>query len=74
MSELYRSLEHSQVSFEKTTQHSVQCQKGNSAFTVELNHLEDLTNILIIKFKRVSGDMPSYRDVSSKILSGMTLV
>ena len=52
----------------------MKCQKGNSVFSVELNHLEDLTNILIVKFKRMGGEMPDYRDVSSKVLQAMTLV
>ena len=44
-------------------------------FGVELNHLEDLANILIVKFKRLEGcEMRDYRDVSSKVLQAMTLV
>ena len=43
-------------------------------FSIELNHLEDLANILIVKFKRLGGEMPSYREVSSQVLSAMTLV
>ena len=74
MTELLRSLEKNQVVFQKTSQYSVRCQKGSSTFSVELNHLEDLANILIVKFKRVAGEMPNFRDVSSKVLSSMTLV
>ena len=43
-------------------------------FSVELNHLEDLANILIVKFKRLGGEMPSYREVSTQVLNAMTLV
>jgi len=74
MTELFRSLEKNQVSFQKTGEYSVRCQKGSSTFSVELNHLEDLANILILKFKRMTGEMPNYREVSSKVLSAMTLV
>ena len=36
--------------------------------------MEDLANILIIKFRKLEGEMPSYREVSSKVLQAMTLV
>ena len=74
MSKLFKSLDQNQVSFQKTSSYGVKCQKGNSVFSVELNHLEDLTNILIVKFKRMSGEMPDYREVSCKVLQAMTLV
>jgi len=74
MGELFKSLETNQVSFQKTSNFSVKCQKGASSFSVELNHLEDLANILIVKFKRLGGELPSYREVSSKVLQTMSLV
>jgi len=43
-------------------------------FSVELNHLEDLANILIVKFRRLDGAMPSYREVCGQVLNAMTLV
>lgn len=74
MSKLFKSLDQNQVSFQKTSAYGVKCQKGGSVFSVELNYLEDLTNILIVKFKRMGGEMPDYREVSSKVLQAMTLV
>ena len=68
MGELFKSLDLNQVTFQKTSSYSVKCQKGASVFSIELNHLEDLANILIVKFKRMGGEMAGYRDVSSKVL------
>ena len=75
MGELFKSLNQNQVNFQKTSNYSVRCQKGPGLlFSVELNHLEDLANILIVKFKRLQGEMPTYREVSSQVLQAMTLV
>jgi hypothetical protein len=52
----------------------VQCSKTGVNFAMELNHLEDLANILVVKFKRLSGEMQTYREISSCVLSGMDLV
>lgn len=41
---------------------------------MELNTLEDLANILVVKFKRLSGEMRGYREVSSSVLSIMNLI
>ena len=74
MSELFKALNLHQIVYQKTSSYSVKCQKGPSMFSVELNHLEDLANIFIVKFKRLGGEMPSYREVASQVLSAMVLV
>jgi len=41
---------------------------------MEICRLEDLNEILLIKFRKTIGDMSAYREISSQVLSHMTLV
>ena len=74
MNEMFKALETLKVQFKKSGPYGVKCQKTGVNFSMELNHMEDLANILIVKFKRLGGEMPSYREVSSQVLLAMTLV
>lgn len=74
MNEIFKALETSKVQFKKSGPYGVKCQKTGINFSMELNHMEDLTNILIVKFKRLSGEIPAYRELSSKVLGAMQLV
>ena len=77
MNEIYRSLKINKVHYKQTGPFKVECTLQHPqqlTFTMELNHLEDLMNILIVKFKRVSGEMSQYRDTSSSVLRQMALV
>jgi hypothetical protein len=40
---------------------------------MEINHLEDLASIFLVKFKRLSGETWAFKDVSGKVLSAMNL-
>lgn len=41
---------------------------------MEICRLEDLAEILLVKFRKVGGEMGSYREVCHGLLQGMTLV
>jgi hypothetical protein len=40
---------------------------------MEIAHLDNLDSIYIVKFKRLAGEIWSYKEVSSKVLSSMNL-
>ena len=40
---------------------------------MEINHLENLENIYVVKFKRLAGETGAYKDISGRVLSGMNL-
>lgn len=50
------------------------CQKGQISWTVEICRLEDLAEILLVKFRKTQGEMGAYREVCHALLQGMTLV
>ena len=35
--------------------------------------MQDLESIFIVKFKRLAGEMPQYKEVSGKVLQNMNL-
>ena len=74
MNEMFKALETLKVQFKKSGPYGVKCQKTGVNFSMELNHMEDLANILIVKFRRLSGETSAYRDLASKVLSQMSLV
>ena len=40
---------------------------------MEIAHLDDLDSIYIVKFKRLAGEVWSYKEVSNKVLGSMDL-
>lgn len=40
---------------------------------MELNYLEDLSKVYLVKFKRTAGDSWAFKEVSSKVLQAMNL-
>ena len=38
---------------------------------MEIEHLDNLENIYVIKFKRLAGETWTYKEISGKVLSGM---
>lgn len=51
----------------------MRCQKNNVRFDMEITHLDSCDNVYLVKFKRLAGETWSYKEVSSKVLSGMNL-
>jgi len=41
---------------------------------MEVCRLEDLNEILLVKFRKTTGDMFVYREISAQILANMNLV
>lgn len=53
--------------------YGLRCQKNNVRFDMELTHLDNLDNIFVVKFKRLAGELPHYKEVSGKVLGNMNL-
>ena len=70
---MVRSLDSNRVSYKKVGLFGLRCQKNNVRFDMEIAHLDNLDNIYVVKFKRLAGEMPSYKEVSGKVLSNMNL-
>lgn len=51
----------------------LRCQKNNVRFEMEIAHLDDLDSIYILKFKRLAGEIPQYKDVSCRVLNNINL-
>ena len=75
MADIQKALDVSQVAFEQTGPFALKCSRDNLlSFSIELHHLEDLTEILFVKFRRLTGETQTYREVSSRVLARVKLV
>lgn len=71
--EMVKSLELQKVLYKKIGSYGLRCNKNNVRFDMEIAHLDNLENIYIVKFKRIAGEIWSYKEVSSKVLNNMNL-
>lgn len=53
--------------------YGVKCQRNGVKFEMEINYLEDLSQVYLVKFKRTAGDTWAFKEVSSKVLQAMNL-
>lgn len=51
----------------------LRCQKNSVRFEMEITHLDDLDSIYVLKFKRLAGEIPQYKDVSTRVLNNINL-
>lgn len=70
---MVKALDMNRVSFKAVGQYGLRCQKNNVRFDMEIAHLDNLDNIYVVKFKRLAGDLPQFREVSGKVLTNMNL-
>lgn len=70
---MVKALDGNKVQFKKLNPYALRCHKTNVKFEMEINHLENLENIFVIKFKRIAGENQQYKEVSGKVLSNMNL-
>ena len=71
--DMVRSLEHQKVSYKKIGSWGLRCQKNSVRFEMEIAHLDDIESIYILKFKRLAGEIPNYKDVSARVLNNINL-
>jgi hypothetical protein len=45
-----------------------ECSKQGVGWTVEVCRLEDLNEILLVKFRKITGDMLVYREIAAQVL------
>lgn len=70
---MVKALELQKVSYRKIGSYGLRCNKNNVRFDMEIAHLDNLDNIYIVKFKRIAGEIWSYKEVSNKVLGNMNL-
>jgi hypothetical protein len=73
MTEMLKSLDMNRVSYKRIGTYGLRCQKNTVRFDMEINHMQDLDNIFVVKFKRLAGEMPQYKEVSGRVLQNMNL-
>ena len=73
LSEMVKACDAHRVQFKKMGSYGLRCQKNNVRFDMELTHLDNLDNIFVVKFKRLAGELPHYKEVSGKVLGNMNL-
>jgi Kinase associated domain 1 len=71
--DMVRSLEHQKVSYKKIGSWGLRCQKNSVRFEMEINHLDEIESIYILKFKRLAGEIPHFKDVSARVLNNINL-
>ena len=73
MAEMLKSLEMNRVSYQRVGSYGLKCHKNTVRFEMEINHMQDLDNIFVVKFKRLAGEMPQYKEISGRVLQNMNL-
>ena len=73
MNEMLKALDNNRVSYKRIGTYGLRCQKNTVRFDMEINQMQDLETIFIVKFKRLAGEMPQYKEVSGKVLQNMNL-
>lgn len=58
LKEIVSSLEANRVSYKRVGTYGLRCQKNHVRFDIEIAHLDNLDNIFVVKFKRLSGELP----------------
>ena len=71
--EIARVLDLNKVTFVTDGPYGVQCQRSSVKFTVALNHLDDLDNIFVLKFRKLAGELPAYKDIAARVLQSLNL-
>ena len=64
ISEITSALTQLKVRFERNLA-TFDCAKSGSGWSIEICRLEDLNEVLLVKFRKTAGDMQAYRDTCS---------
>lgn len=73
MKDIIIVIEELTINYKITSRFSAKCEKGNLKFLVEINFVENFTNLFAIKFYKSSGDNSKYADLCSNIFSKISL-
>jgi len=73
MQEVHRALALQKVAFKQASVFLVKCQRQGMRFEMEISHLDHLESIYVVRFRRVAGDLVSYKELCSKVLAEMKM-
>jgi serine/threonine protein kinase len=73
LQEIQRALTLQRVSYKQASNFLVKCQRQNLRFEMEISHLDHLESIYVVRFRRVAGELVSYKELCSKILAEMKI-
>jgi len=73
LQEIQRALTLQRVSYKQATGFLVKCQRQSLRFEMEISHLDHLESIYVVRFRRVAGELVSYKELCSKILAEMKI-
>merc|ERR1719163_226680 len=73
MREIQRALSVQRVAYKQASPYIVKCQRQNLRFEMEIAHLDHLESIYVVRFRRVAGELASYKELCSKILAEMKI-
>jgi hypothetical protein len=73
MQEMHRALNLQRIAYKQTSAFLVKCQKQGLRFEMEISHLDQLESIYVVRFRRVAGELPAYKELCSKILAEMKM-
>lgn len=73
MKDIIIAIEELTINYKITSRFSAKCEKGNLKFLIEVNFVENFTNLFAIKFYKSSGDNSKYADLCSSIFAKITL-
>lgn len=73
MKDIIIAIEELTINYKITSKFSAKCEKGNLKFLIEINFVENFTNLFAIKFYKSCGDNSKYADLCSNIFLKLSL-
>ena len=61
------------VVFTQNKDYCLRCHKGSIQFEVEIGTLEGGNGLYVVKFKRLAGEMKTYKELCARLLSELAL-
>lgn len=71
--EMYRSLQMNNVTFKQGSPYLVRCQRLSVRFEMEISNLDNLDSMHVVRFRRVAGELSSYKELCARVLAEMKM-
>jgi hypothetical protein len=73
LQEIQRALTLQRVSYKQESAFLVKCQRQNLRFEMKISNLDHLESVHVVRFRRVAGELVSYKELCAKIVAEMRI-
>jgi hypothetical protein len=61
------------VTFKQGSPYLVRCQRLSVRFEMEISNLDNLDSMHVVRFRRVAGELSSYKELCARVLAEMKM-